>query len=410
MGRSISTIILNRGGQEIQSDRILRPASRVAEGLSGGDPIVFYGKQIVFKLRVTKGKMRFLPGTQFSFEFRKVQTIPAQANIADSALFVESVRMVDVTNLHSGVLHCIDDKTTGVPDIVLSDPESGKRMNLTKGRVAETGWGQPWGPVASPDGKAVVFYQYRHEGDKTLEKIWLLETDGSKLRELPRLSELTYDFTWSPGSDAFAFPKSNSIVVVDRKTLKMTQTTVWKDQEVERAVWSPDGKWIACGGKNGSFNLVSPDGSTQKRVLCEGLGAQDFVWCPTNETLAVLVNGELSIITLDGNIVKRYCKASAVDNWSSDGRYIAYETRAGDPRQIWILRTADGESVDIDISGDCYGAAWKPHGELLVFWSETGLMSVGPDGKAPKLFGASYHGSTMPPSWLVPGQAPDSAH
>ena len=49
-------------GAKIRSD--------FSEGFAGGDPHVFYGQDIVFRLRVDKGKIYFAPRVKFSFEFR----------------------------------------------------------------------------------------------------------------------------------------------------------------------------------------------------------------------------------------------------------------------------------------------------------------------------------------------------
>ena len=309
--------------------------------------------------------------------------------------------MQDAADVRSVVLHCTTDTKSGSADIFISDPKSGKRMNLTKGRATDSNWNQPWGPVGAPDGKAVIFYQFNHSSGTMVQRNWLLEIDEGKLHQLPDPSQHSWNFTWAPKSGAVAYPQGGSIAVLDRKTLKITQIAVWKDKEIEALAWSPDGKWIACGGKRGSFRLISPDGNTQKRIVCQGLDASNFVWSPTGERLAALVKGELSIISLDGDIVKRFGKASSVCSWSSDGQYIAYAQRDTNARHLWIQGVSDGKSVPVDISGDCYAAVWKPHSERLAFWHKAGLMTVGPDGKNPLLFGKNYRGSTMPPSWLV---------
>ena len=100
----------------------------------------------------------------------------------------------------------------------------------------------------------------------------------------------------------------------------MNSSRVWPGEEIDNVAWSPAGKWIACGGRKGSFSLVAPDGHTQEAVPCRGIASGDFLWCPTNETLAVRINGQLSLIAPDGSIQKQYGKALSVDSWSSDGR------------------------------------------------------------------------------------------
>lgn len=45
-------------------------------GFAGGDPSVFYGKEIIFKFSVNKGKIEFDPKSPRNFEFRyKVEAI-----------------------------------------------------------------------------------------------------------------------------------------------------------------------------------------------------------------------------------------------------------------------------------------------------------------------------------------------
>ncbi len=203
-GAKLDYVVIQPDGKEyFRYDISSRPAgssirSDFAQGFAGGDPRVFYDKRTKFKLRVTKGSIQFLPDTQFRFEFRKEQTVAAKANLADTALFLDSIKMRDSQDVQSGVLHCIDDTDTGLPDIFLSDPESGKRMNLTRGRVSDKKWSQPWGPVGSPDGRAVVFYQFQHRSNETAQRIWLLERDGAQLHQLPRPSHFESGFTWAP--------------------------------------------------------------------------------------------------------------------------------------------------------------------------------------------------------------------
>jgi len=52
----------SKKGANIRSDFAL--------GFAGGDPSVFYGKDIIFKFSVNKGKIKFDPKTTYNFEFR----------------------------------------------------------------------------------------------------------------------------------------------------------------------------------------------------------------------------------------------------------------------------------------------------------------------------------------------------
>jgi hypothetical protein len=49
-------------GHSIRSD--------FSKGFAGGDPVVFHNQEVVIKLRVDKGKIKFDPKAAFRFEFR----------------------------------------------------------------------------------------------------------------------------------------------------------------------------------------------------------------------------------------------------------------------------------------------------------------------------------------------------
>ncbi len=53
-----------------QSKEGNKSRSDFAPGFAGGDPSVFYGKEIVFKFYVDKGKIKFDPKADYKFEFR----------------------------------------------------------------------------------------------------------------------------------------------------------------------------------------------------------------------------------------------------------------------------------------------------------------------------------------------------
>jgi len=203
-------------------------------------------------------------------------------------------------------------------------------------------------------------------------------------------------FTWSPDSESLAFCCDGKLVVADRKTLKVREIA---DCTGSRPAWSPDGKWIAC-GENGLLKLVASDGGERREMKCDGFDGNNICWGADSQELAVILDGRLSIVSLSGDILDQYDSASEVYSWSSDGKHIAYERDSAGQRQVWILSLSDGESHMVDVYRDCVGGVWAPHSNLLAFWCGGKLMVVGPDGKNPKIFGDSFRGSTMPPSWL----------
>lgn len=288
-----------------------------------------------------------------------------------------------------GVLYVTRDDKTGKPDLFLADPVARIRVNLTKGRT------RPWGPVGSPDGRSVYF-----DGEGSG---FVLNVDDLALRRLPEGYGGPSALSWAPDGKLFALGDDGKLFVGDRKTLKLKSIADWDFGPFARPQWSPDGQWIA-GAQKTAIRLVSHDGGQEKMVPCGGDELSDVRWDPSGKRLAAVRDGRLVIVNLDGGNVEQMGKASAVDDWSPDGKLIAYETRANGPRKIQILRVADKRSHPVGISGDCYGGVWGPDSKRLAFWHQRGLMVTGTDGKDPKVLGNSLDGSCMGPSWLdVPG-------
>lgn len=94
-GAKLDYVVIQPDGKEyFQYDISSRPAghsirSDFSPGFAGGDPSVFYGKQIVFQFRVTKGTMKFFPNQSFRFEFRKETKVKGVASVPDSVLYVD---------------------------------------------------------------------------------------------------------------------------------------------------------------------------------------------------------------------------------------------------------------------------------------------------------------------------------
>jgi len=303
---------------------------------------------------------------------------------------METIPLVDKDRVPPGtcgVLFVTRDDKTGAADLFLADPTARIRVNLTRGRS------KPWGPVGSPDGRSVYFYS----GDKC----WTLDPDGFIRRRIPGSYGSPWTFAWSPDGKSFAMGHDGKLHVGDRETLELKPVADWANAgPFTRPRWSRDGKRIAWAEKR-AIRLVSPDGRQDETLPCEGNNVSNVCWDPAGERLVVVRDWRLVVVTLTGGKEEQHGKASDVDSWSPNGRLIAYETREGGPRKIWILRVADGQSYPVDAPGDCHACVWSPDSKLLAFWCSGKLMVVGTDGKNAKVLGDSLDGSCMAPSWLI---------
>ncbi len=87
-------VVIQPDGGEYSRHQIsgCAPGSRIRsdfeKDFEGGDPAVFHNEHVLFRLRVTKGIMKFWPpSTKFSFAFRKEAKIDAVADVDDSKLY-----------------------------------------------------------------------------------------------------------------------------------------------------------------------------------------------------------------------------------------------------------------------------------------------------------------------------------
>lgn len=112
----------------------------------------------------------------------------------------DGLQMRESEALRTGVLHAAI-SSSGNSDILLSDPVSQTWRNLTRGRLVKQGWGQPWEPVGSPDGKTVVLRIYRWIDNREMKtQVWLLDMESDRLTQIPGEYGFIYGFTWSPDS------------------------------------------------------------------------------------------------------------------------------------------------------------------------------------------------------------------
>lgn len=311
------------------------------------------------------------------------------------------------------VLYAGVDQYTRNHEIFAVDPVSGTTINLTNGEIRmENGWSQPWEPVGNQH--KVVFRQFRRTGFIYESRIFVLEVKKSpiKIVQVPEIFDRVYSITWSNDNRTFAFINEYGV------SSSLNEIVIIKNKQVEARIsigfhgscwakWSPDGKWIAVISRVGEgLLLVSTENYSVTQVPLIGSPSGKFAWGFDSLRLALVLEGILSIIDLEGKVLQTFGEAYSIDDWSANGKYISYLTR--DPfsldRQSVILFLGGSEEVASGCE-DELGGMWSPNSELLAFWATEGwppsLMVVAPDGKNPKVIGTAHPAGTMPPSWFI---------
>lgn len=241
-------------------------------------------------------------------------------------------------------------------DIYTMNPDG---SGVTRVTDEATGTGEENSPMLSPDGRKIVFKEYRGP-------IRVINTDGTGLVRIESIaSVLGGSPVWSPDGSKIAFRSdadSNSdtwdpdIFVANAdgsgQPVNVTNTPTWNEQDPS---WSPDGKRFAfvcyaCPGAAGGSNdvyVANADGS--------GTPAQ---------------------ITSTAQVSEEQPR------WSTDGKKIAYTHSEDGNRDVYMMN-ADGslrKPLVADPVGSEWDPSWSPDGRRLIFTGTSGPYGSGTDG------------------------------
>jgi TolB protein len=141
-------------------------------------------------------------------------------------------------------------------------------------------------PAWSPDGKRIAFTSQRSGSSD----IWVLDRDGSHLRNLTPQPSLEAVATWSPdgkqivfGSDRAAHSQfGGDLFRMNADGGNVRRLTFSSGPKGNYGpAWSPDGRWIAFNSQrdgNSEVYLMRPDGTRQRRVTYQPRGDAFVTW------------------------------------------------------------------------------------------------------------------------------------
>ncbi len=122
-------------------------------------------------------------------------------------------------------------------------------------------------PTWSPDGSKIAFASSRNGA----RQLFVINADGSKLRQLTHLDNMGGRSTWSPDGTKIAFYRGpagdRNIYIIDLNGSGVVQLTNGGDDLGPS--WSPDGNWIAFTSYrdgNNEIYIIHPDGTGLTRL------------------------------------------------------------------------------------------------------------------------------------------------
>jgi TolB protein len=231
-------------------------------------------------------------------------------------------------------------------------------------------------PVWSPDGDSIAFTSY----SDGFAEIFIMNSDGTQVRQV---TDAGYDMefvlarfpVWSPDGDSIAFVGFREhdgsgfaeIFVMNADGTEVRQLTD-NDYDDEYPVWSPDGDSIAFhsdrrsewvedvdGDETGVVDIfvMNADG-TQEHQLTDNddwVMARFPVWSPDGDSIVFHSysdgDAEIFVMNADGTQVRQLTDNDNVDElpvWSPDGDSIAFTSDRDGDYEIFVMN-ADGTDV-----------------------------------------------------------------
>jgi Tol biopolymer transport system component len=206
--------------------------------------------------------------------------------------------------------------------------------------------------VPSPDGRRIALMASEpvSKGDLVTPKLFLMDSDGSDLQEIPACPDDgcqgTIEVSWSPDGRFLSFPGDGiGIHVLDIRTGRTRKLTGGSNDY--DAVWSPDGRRIAFSrtepsldpGPNAQIWVMRADGTGAHQVTGEAFAhdASQPAWSPDGTRIAYTEGGEpggtagVAVVDVDGAAARQLtvCAFGSCERfptnpvWSPDGTTIA---------------------------------------------------------------------------------------
>lgn len=252
------------------------------------------------------------------------------------------------------------------------------------------------GVLSPPNGGDRLAFTSTRYGD---DDIFLIDIDGSNLRQITTSPAADFNPTWSPDGSLIAFVSTRDgdaeIWVVAAGCTMLTSPQGCEGNMVQLTfntatdfdpAWSPGGQQIAyASNQNGNFDIwvMQADGSNPHPITSNT--ADNFApqWSPDGSHIVYHSqsggNSHLYRIPAAGGTPNQLTSSSSIDlwpDWSPNGNMIAYTSTSPVVAGAWTLFTFDLGSSAItqllDGKNHDDAPAWAPGGQRLAFASDRG--------------------------------------
>lgn len=208
------------------------------------------------------------------------------------------------------------------------------------------------------------------------KELFMMDLDGSNVRQLTRDKALALSPAWSPAGDRIVFTSYRS--------------------------------------RSPELYIISPEGGTPRRVTKRPgleLGAE-FAPDASRLVASASIRGISKLVQFDfnGKILSRLTHSSSIDvspTWSPDGSQLAFCSNRGGGPQIYVMPANGGNAKRISYTGSnyCTSPSWSPKGDKIAFTCRnSGNQIFVTDPFGGNSAQITYGGNNEDPSWSPDGR------
>lgn len=240
----------------------------------------------------------------------------------------------------------------------------------------------------------------------TMDDIYIVDADGTGLRQLTKGPAAEFDPSWSPDGRRIAYRVERGQQSADIYVMDADGSGQRRIARGLSPAWSPDGALIAYADDQGSISVMAPDGSGGRRVPGTDQGEYPS-WSPDGATLAFstpIGGKDIYRVSLDGSGLTRLTAAPGEDwqvDWSPDGRRIAFASQRDRSLGDVYVMGADGSGQRRLSTDHGFTPAWSPDGRQLVYATGASLVFTTPDGDRATRLVLPGLGYLQLPDWIA---------
>lgn len=249
-------------------------------------------------------------------------------------------------------------------------------------------------PRVSPDGSRILFSSNR----AGVSQLYLMNADGSNVRQLTTESAGAYSANWSPDGKRIVYITSGAadadqIVIMNADGTQ--RHTISEAKGNQSPSWSADeSKILFATGDFPNINIytMNADGGEKRNIAPNPGFDYDPAWSPDGKTIALVtgIRGQgvrVWVMNADGSGRRRITNSADAEErpaWSPDGRYLAFQAskRGGGPHEAYVhvVEISSGADRRLGTHDRPYldeTPSWFPDGRRIAFQSDrTGRMEV----------------------------------